>query len=449
MRAFAFSFALFLTACGSELCSPEDLTSALASATPGSTVVVGACAIRGAFVVPGGVTLDGHAGSQLLSDGAAPILTLEAGATVRSLALQVDGGGIGIVSRSGSEVVLESLDLTVTAGVGVYLAGGPATLADVRMDGPIDDATALTAPITEDRIGTFGLVARDLTGVLQLTDVHISDFAVAGVAVNGGELVWTSTRPEPALEGIRGTGLALFGTTATLTDVEITGLRSGIGPVGLGIVLGPDTAMAELAATGLSIHDSQGYGVFSQAASVRLSDTSIVHVELAGLRLQGGSLAATRLRCEGNGGAGVLAIDTESVVLEDVTLLDQRTVGLTSGALSTDVGDGLHMVRDPASATAPALRLEVRGATLAGNQRAGILLDADMEAADVLLESVAVDATGTGLGVIAQNAMVTSGWDAGVSRTGAAVLNDAALSTPLSTVGIMMPPGLTAFPPDL
>jgi hypothetical protein len=72
----------------------------------------------------------------------------------------------------------------------------------------------------------------------------------------------------------------------------------------------------------------------------------------------------------------------------------------------------------------------IDGALLSGNARAGLLLDVSARPlSDITIRNVQVEAQGTALGAIAQDATsaVASGvWDTGITRLGAASTNDGA-----------------------
>ncbi|MBX7195841.1 MAG: hypothetical protein K1X94_27550 [Sandaracinaceae bacterium] len=439
-----------LAGCESLPCDAGALTSALGAAGSGDVVEIGACRIAGAFEVPAGVTVRGMSGTVLASVDARPVLTALGPASVSRLEIDVDHGGVGVVARTGA-LTLTNLDLVVTRGVGVGVEGVPLTASLVRLRGPITEANAAFAPMAAAETGTFGLVARGLASgqTVTLTDVHVADFAVAGVSVGGGTLTWSGPTIPTDVEGIRGVGIALFGTHASLEGVEVASMRSGVGMPGIGVVASPlEGAATELAATELVVRDGDGYGLFGDGAAIVLDGAELRDLGLMGVRLQGGSLEATDLAALRNGGAGVMAIDTDHVGIERGQLDAQREALFVTSLGSVRVADGLEMVRDPDSADAPPLDLTLIDVSLGDNARAGLLLDAnDASVGGLRIENVTASASGSGYGAVTQRTPVPDGWDTGIARMGAAATNDAAFSTPIDVVGIMMPPGLVATPP--
>ncbi|MBN8613342.1 MAG: hypothetical protein J0L92_22300 [Deltaproteobacteria bacterium] len=438
-----------LTGCDARPCDAAALTNALASARDGETVEVGACRIAGAFTIPDGVTLSGVAGSVLASVDDRAVLEASGRAFVRGLDVEVDHGGFGVIGRG--ELSIEDVEVRVTRGVGIGVEAASLTATRVSLDGPITDENADFAAMSAAETGTFGLVARGLTRdhTITLDDVHVSDFAVAGVSIGGGVLTWQGRDSGPDVEGVRGVGLAIFGTIGAVFSLEVAGMRSGVGMPGIGVVASPLAGEeAQLLADELSVHDGDGYGLFGDGSAISLRDGRFADLGLIGVRVQGGLLDAEDLVAERNGGAGVLAIDTESVRIERGRLDAQRESLFVTMLGSARIADGLQVVRDPMSADAPPLDLTLVGVSLSDNARAGLLLDAsDGAIATLRIEDVTVSATGTSLGAITQRASVAAGWDAMITRAGAAAANDAAFSTPIDVVGIMMPPGLIATPP--
>lgn len=433
----------------SGVCTASELTAALAEAAPGDTVLLGACPISGAFTVPAGVAVEGTTGTVLTSiEGSAPILdvSVATGSRVDGVELAVDHGGMGIRGRGEGTLSLSRLTIRVTRGIGVGLRGVGAELRDVEVSGPITEANALFASTNPAETGTVGLVMAEVgAGSVSIARLHVSGFSVAAVAVGGGTLTWEGSvvANQVDVDSTGALGIGLFGTHATLTSVAVENMFSGLGQPGVAIAVGPDASGAgTLDATELSVESGEGYGIFADHARVTLTTAAFSGLGLAGVRIQGGTLSATDLDCMGNGGAGILAIDAESIEVERGRLDAQRNVPFNTAIGSQTIGDGLEIVRDPMSGDlAPPLDLRLVDVTFAGNERAGLVLDAANGAiARLELIGVSVTSEGTGLGAITQRASPDAGWDAMVSRSGAALTNDATFTDTISVLGIMMPP---------
>ncbi len=430
-----------LSGCSGGLCSASELGDALASAGPGDVVSVGACTIEGAFVVPDGVVLAGTSGSILRSVDGRPVVssTTSTAVQIRDLRIEVTHGGVGIRGAGTGLLTVERTEVHVERGIGVGLDASSATLRSVEVSGPVDATNAASAPTTAAETGAYGIVGRSLADrTVTLRDVHVSGFAVAAATFGGGTIDWEGSEG-PDIETTRGIGLALFGSAATLRSVEVVDVLSvpTITSVGLAVI-GDGT----LDASELWVHDGDGFGVFSEGAALHLTDCRVMDQELAGIRVQRGSIDATRLTASGNGGAGLLAVDASEVVVLDADLDAQRSVPLPSGITAVTVGDGVQVVRDPLSSDAPPLSLRLSDVRMTGNARTGLLVDAaDGPVSSVALERVTVDAPPGANGAIVQRAAVPLDWDAMVVRSGGAV-GDATFSGVLDPVGIMMPPGL-------
>lgn len=450
MRLFwLFALVPTLVGCGPACAdSAAALEAALAAAGPGDVVCVGDHRIEGTFEVPDGVRLTGSGADRSVlasADGEPVVQTTSATmVTIDHLGIDVAHGGVGVRGAGAGTLVLEDVAVTVTRGLGVGLDACSAELTSVTLAGPIDATNASSAGSTPTETGAYGIVGRSLdVRTVTLTDVTVRGFAVAGATFGGGTVVWNGRADGPDVEASRGIGIAFFGSHAELRSVEVRNILSAPTVVGVGVAA---IGAGSFHADGLSVHGGVGFGLFAQSTAVVLTDASFADLALAGVRIQSGSLEAHGLTASANGGAGVLAIDTSAVTITDATITDQRRVLLPSGITAVQVGDGIQVVRDALSPTAPALSLELTDVVLSGNARTGILLDAaDGPVGGVLLQRVSVDAPTGATGAIAQRAAVPASWDAAVLRTGAAV-DDGSFSGVLDPVGIMMPPG--SAPPD-
>jgi hypothetical protein len=225
-------------------------------------------------------------------------------------------------------------------------------------------------------------------------------------------------------------------------------MRGGPGMPGVGVAVAPSSTRAGAFDLGdLVVDAGEGYGLFGDGADITLAGASFSHMGLVGVRLQGGTLSATDLRCEADGGVGLLAVNVESLTIEGGDLLDTALLSILTPTGGIPSGEGIQVVRDT-DGTAPPLDVRLVNVRLIDNGRAGLLLDAASgPVGRVELTSVTASATGTGLGAVAQNTTLPSGWDSGVTRTGAALANDPSFPGALAVQGIMMPPGLVASAP--
>lgn len=432
-------------------CSAADLSAALAGAHAGDTVTVGACRVAGAFTVPTGVTLAGQSGSVLASvEGGDPVLATAGAVTLRSLAIEVDHGGVG-VRASGGDLLVEDVSVEVTHGLGVGADGVGLTLRRVQVHGSVTEASAFGAPLDPSETSTFGVVGRALGDHdVLLEDVTLGGFAIAAASFTEGVLTWHGRAEGPDVEGTRGVGIALFGTLATFDSVEVAAMLAGPGMPGVGVSAAPlPTRAGGLDAGDLVVHEGEGYGLFDDGADVRLAGAAFTNMGLAGIRMQGGTLAATDLACDGNGGAGLVAVDAVSVSIERGHLDTTVERGFVTATGTIPSAEGIQIVRDPSVASAPPIDLTLTSVQLEDNARAGLLVDAAGGAVTRLaLTAVTASATGTGLGAVAQNTTPPAGWDADVTRVGAALTNDPAFAGALPVLGIMMPPGLVAAAPS-
>jgi hypothetical protein len=447
VRRIALVAWLALTGCEGGLCSAAELEEALTSAEAGDEVRLGACEIEGAFEVPTGVRLVGAGNGTVLRsvEGGAPVLLVTSSepVTVESLRLAVDHGGLGARAVGAGPLELHGVQVEVARGVGLGVADGTLRLRDVTLVGPITAANATTASTRSSETGTWGLTGQSCS--VELDRVRARGFAVGAVGVEDCTTVWRDDDDLADVEATRGLGIGVFGGTAELEGVEVTGLLAGIGAPGVALAA---TGLATLRATDLRVTSGAGYGVLADGADVELVRAVIEDLGLTGVQVQRGALDATDLTLRRNGGAGVVALDAARVRIEHAVIAEHRSVLLPSDAGDdVRVADGIHVRR--VGATGAPIDLALREVALEDNPRAGLLLDA-AESAPAMLSLIAVraraDAEGA-LGVVAQRTMLPAGWDAEVTREGAPAANDPLFATELDLVGIIMPPILPPPPP--
>lgn len=446
------TLASLLAGCDPSLCSEGALTRALAEARAGDVVEVGPCEVRGAFTVPAGVLVRGAGPESVLGsvEGGAPVLDLAPGASTRieALTLAVDHGGYGVRGHAAQQLVVRAVRVEVTRGIALGFRDSEVSIADVDLRGPITAENAATAPREPALTGAFGLTA--VGSSLSVAALRARGFAVGAVALEGGELEWLDPDELEDVEATLGAAIGLFGVTAVLDGVEVSGVLAGFDRPGFAIVAAPSStgAPTDLIARDVRIANGAGYGVLGHGSDIVLEGVTIDGLGLVGAHVQsGGSLRASDVAVRGSGGAGLVALDQDSIVLERSSFSEQRVASLTSGALTVRAADGVHVRRT--SASAPAMQLVASDLVLVDNARAGLLLDgADAAPAQLSLLRVRVSASEpSAYGAIAQRTSVAPDWDAEIVREGVAIANDAGFTGMIDPVGILMPPTLVAFPP--
>src|SRR5688572_5002038 len=123
---------VLLASCGGPECDADGLTAALASASSGDVVEVGACRIEGDFTLPAGVALEGVADSVI-----AGRIDLMGGGTVEQLA--IESTDAGLVAQNGGAVVVRNVELVANSGIGIAADGVSSLLLEnVRLRGPVN-----------------------------------------------------------------------------------------------------------------------------------------------------------------------------------------------------------------------------------------------------------------------------------------------------------------------
>lgn len=418
--------------------SSAELTAALEAAGSGDTVRASAGTFRGSFVVPEGVTLEGAGATILESDGDEAVVVLRAGsapAGVRNVTVR-SSGSAGVIATGAGAATIETVRVESTRGIGI---GGEEVstfrLVDVTLVGPVtrDNVSSLPLEPTPADTATHGIV------LVRVADAEFLRVTVNGYAKFGALFVdsgvdWNTGN---ANENVS-TGLMSYGGSATFTGIEVARTIGGftlIPPYNAVFADGSVVSTTDLVASG-----GEGYGVLHAATGGNHVNLVAEGNTAAGLWAQdtaGLSLSGASSRIADNAFAGIVALDSSDITLEDAAISDTRMARRVFGETSTvEVGDGVQLVRSSTAIT-------LRNLTLTNNQRVGTLIDLGGTTIDgVTLEAVTANATGTSLGVVAQNGTLAAGWDSMVARMGDTGTNDSAFLASgivLDVAGVVAP----------
>ena len=440
----AACLAMLATGCQSTpVCEAEALRAQLESARSGDQVRVGACRIEGTFHVPAGVTLSGE-GPELSVIAAADELTnaldvdpgTESQPTViEGLTLEHDGG-FGIRSAESGHLVVRNVEICSRRGVGLGLQFlEEVVLEDLVVEGPVTVANAAELGDLYDAVqtATFGIALFDV-GDAQLRRVQVIGFAEAGLVSSRSTVDWVDGLADVNL----GVGVRLDHGAATMTNVSVLNtLRGFRGVPSYGLF----TSESDVTTTDLMVADSrQGFGVMHIGGDVahtnlRVNDngsTGLMAQFMDSFLIEGPASEVLR-----NQFAGVLVVDSPGAVLRDFRVEDTTmALGLPMGFDTVTMGDGVQLVRSGGS--------ELRGIRARNNERVAVLVDLDGGSTmGLIVSGVSAEAAGTALGVVAQNGTVVAGWDADVTRLGAALANDTAFSGGLDVADVV---GSSDFP---
>lgn len=418
----ALSLAAVIAGCSEShvgaFCDPDGLTAALAGASAGDEVEVGACRVEGSFDVPAGVTLFGQGIGVstlvgLTDDAVVDVTAGETATVVRDLSIESLTTGVRV--REEGDARVERVDVDAIRGVGLsaHDVTGLA-VTDVVLHGPVtrENAGDVPQPPEPRLTATTGIVLLD--AVAQLTSVDVRGFAAWGATLFYSETTWTGGHVAPNL----GVGLWVNGGRATLEDVEIRETMQGASIVPSLTLLA--MCDATVSSTRLSLQDNDGPGMLVIGASGHHADLVVRDGDDAGIILQGAAdfeLAGAEI--VGNVLGGVLSRASTDVTLRDVRVEHTRLGSIVTGAGVTEMGDGIQL------SASTNVRLE--RVVLVDNERVGLLVDlGGVQGAGLALEDVEVTASGEAFGAVMQNGEVPDGWDEGVVRMGAAAANDAA-----------------------
>ncbi|MBN1771511.1 MAG: hypothetical protein JXB32_09635 [Deltaproteobacteria bacterium] len=448
------------------VCNADELHQALMDAQDGDAMVlIGAeCVIEGTFEVPAGVSLWGSSGSVLATPEAGdvrrPVLTLQTGAdttAVQNLTIRSSSNyGIVAVGDGSGAVLLKDLLVEATRGVAVGLEGlASVELTNLTLDG---SHTATELRRADPSLADPGVEATHGLVVVRGGHATIDGLTIRGFAVIGGVLIdddiaWSTG----VLERNGLAGLVTHGVTATLTGLELRGLRSPhafpldttfdetrswTGPPTFGAVFLGDSVVETV---GVSMERGLHFGLAHDGGEAthdgltvrECGDTGVWAQDVRSLTLQGTTDARALL--EGNHFAGVMLYEPDAATITNVDVVGTEYGCHGCGTLDeVQAGDGIQVVL-------PKTSLQLSGIDLVDNARIGLLLDmggASMSGVTVM--DLEVSATDVAYGAYAQNATGMEEWDAAVERLGPLAGYDNALDGELLPIGGRLPP--KAFP---
>ncbi len=440
-RALEIGAVLSLVGCGGAggpNCADGALTTALAGATSGQTVELGACTVHGTFTVPAGVTLHGQGASASRIDSSGIGLVLGAGATVSGL--RVDhAAGHGIVAVSVAAVTVRDVEVHSTFGRAAlgFADVGMVTLANVTATGPVVDETAAQM-LPEEPSATdaclYGVVLQRVAHAT-LTDVVATGFGRGGVVSSDTTLAWTGG----SADGNLGLGVWIDAGSATIHDIAIDGTLRGFGfspPFGLAMGRG-----ADVHTDGIAVTDThQGFGIFQDGGDAD-------HVALTCAGHTGGGIVVQRSTTMhvgpgsmivDNAFAGIVAVQAAGVSIEGTMIARTALAArILASWGSTMIGDGVQIVQPPSTTS-------LHDVALVGSGRVGLLADlGGMDAS--LVETVNVSASGTmQFGCVLQDGTgIATASPTLCTRDAVAAAADVAPGM-LDVVGIVMPTEIPA-----
>lgn len=434
---------------GTRICDATELTSTLAAATPGTIVPVGSCTITGHFTVPAGVTLAGpvdDAHAHFVGTGTDPVITLASDAINAASLSDVDvesHGSVGVLATGAGAPTIGNVNVTASLGVGLRLERtGAARIIGCTITGPVTVANAAAVPVnpTADETATHGILVVESHGVW-IAATTVRGFARFGLLAVGSNISWGSTSGSAGtVETSLGTGVMISGGSAALEGVHVNGMLEGVQAI-------PAYAMviaggASVTTNGIVLSDGEGFGLLQDSSTSTHTGLSATGNRFAGLWTQRSpSFVVTAdmpSTISGNGLAGLVSVETEALEVHGAriagTTEQVSTVGETGIRMAAD---GVHLMEGTGTAI-------LDDVTLVDNARVGLLVDvrAEGDLPRVTLTAVTVDATGTALGAVAQSptgVVSSGGWDSGITRQGAAALNDSSITSRLDVLGAVGP----------
>ncbi|MAQ18058.1 MAG: hypothetical protein CMN30_25075 [Sandaracinus sp.] len=473
LAGLALALAALVACGGDDECSIAAIQAELDDANAGSTVTFPAnCRVEGSLVVPAGVRLEGASGAELAVTATSALgVELGAGAELAELAIEARGRA-AVVARG--DATLSAVAVDLRHGIGLYLTGGNHTLSDVTLTGPVTAANAADATwvnvvaepdpdtgctsatlcacepgsiVSEtevcDETGrvvtwapTIGIYARDAT--LGFDGVMVAGLARYGVVADGTELTWNGG----GVRDVVGVGILFRGGRSTLTDVAVSGAVSGLrGVPSYGILATEGHAQTT---TRTTVEAGERFGLVSLDGQGTHTDLTVQGNGDVGLWIGGSDAFDVRgaSTVAANGVAGVAVLDSTGVTLDGLAVTGTVAVTRPVGSFgSQTIGDGIQLVG--------ANEAVLRGVTLSGNERVGLLVDV---VPGLTFEAVEVSATGDAFGALGGAADLATGdivvgaaaWDTGITRRDAALVNDPTATGGFDALVVAEPAGVDA-----
>ena len=415
------------------LCDAQAVQAALDQASPGDTVLIGACTVAGPLTVPAGVELRGLApGLSRIEAGSGQVgVYLQAGSqpaelehvTVRSqgrAAVWADAAGAADASGG---VEIEHVRIRSTVGLGVVLDGiGWAELRHVDLRGPVDPSQpeAIAWDSDASASATHGLVLRGV-GQAVLEHVTARRWVHEGVLAVDANVAWH----HGAARHNTGAGFVQWGGSSDLRHVAFVGQLRGDRPptahLPAGAVFGGG---ASVQGRWLRVARNEGWGLAHDGVASADYGRLVARRNAAAAiwALNGGVLDVRDALLDRNGYGGVVLRDVQSASLH------RAVVSRSGGAPVPNIGaggDGIQAFETP---------LDLTDVLLLRNARAGLLaLQAASEPFDpqgaVQPTRVLVAGRGDALGAITLKEDGTQAATiAGVTRLGVLLTNDQAFA---------------------
>ncbi|MFN9811113.1 MAG: hypothetical protein ACK6CU_15950 [Deltaproteobacteria bacterium] len=441
------TFALACLGCG-DPCDAGDVRARLSAAEAGEVVTLPACRLEAALEVPAGVSLRGTAGSHLVGPTDGPAVTLTTGAAGPSALeeVRITARHTGVLARGDGDARIRGVTIEAERGVAVHLeAAGETRVTDTTLQGTVnatnrDDSRWLS--VTASEAPTHGLVAS--RGTLRIARSRIEGFAWLAVALGTGPATdpLEVTLSNSVIGRGLGIGLATRARTLALEDTSVEDVWTGIrGWPSYGVFV----EAGAVTSSGLSIARCDGYGLVQIAGEATHAAPTVTTTGDVGVWLGEGvtaTLAGPGARIEDTAFAAIAAVDASRVTLRDLDVVSVRSVRrtvLVRGGI--EIGDGIELIGSAFSLT---------NVSVTGAERLGLLVDAGASFTATDLRGVTVTSEGAGLGAIlgsvdrvaeeASPSTATPGWDADVTRVGAAVANDPAFAGSLAAIVAPGPP---------
>ncbi|MFO0757863.1 MAG: hypothetical protein U0359_15310 [Byssovorax sp.] len=429
----------------------QAIRSKIEGASKGDIIKLDACTLEGPLDVPAGVTIVGLGQGQSWIEAKAGTFGLHVlpgeGKTHLSGLSLTSSGNAAIVAKGAVDLAIDDVEVVLQRGLGVAIDGATSlSLKNVSVNGGVTPRSAREFPadVQPKEAPTHGIVVLN-TATVVLDATTVTGLADYGALFLDSNLTWTGGSASQTL----GTGLFVHGGSAKLESVSLCSAFPGNRkvPAYNGVFEGG----AQVSSKGLQVCDGFGMGLLHVGANGVHNDITAtgnhgpaIWVQAADSFELGG---ATNL-VEGNRFAGMVFVDVAKVHVSNTkvsnTALATRTLGPAGKGI--ELGDGVQLVRSGTDTV-------FNSVSFTGNAHTGLQVDLGpydpmSPLVHLTWTSVTAESTGAAFGAICQGSPDgteeiwgpgTYNWDKGITRSGAAAINDGLLIDPNDLVGLIDP----------
>ena len=363
----------------------DEFINALDQAKSGQIIKIEKGTYEGSFEIPQGIQIDGAGRNETIfkAKDDNPVLTVNTGTTLTTImgfSIEADING-GIITKGTGDFTITEVEVSTQGSYGVKISDlNNVIINGLYLRGNVteEDSYTITPSPDETEYSISGLSLINLNSA-QLNQVKAVKFASYGVIIIDSEVLWDNGE----IFNTVATGIFVGGeNTVTISNVSVYDVKKGITPYGYGIVA---TENATLITDNLTLKNNGLAGILMDHAFGQHSNLKILENKNRGIWIQ-----FCKPKDETNDMA-VTILGTETLMSDNFGIafgvFESKGIEMTGGEINntsktpvitynddvglTDIGDAMEILKSDV--------LKFKDITLNNNERAGIVLDGDMD----------------------------------------------------------------------